>query len=227
MKTTVLLFLLLLASTAGAQQPTAPAPPAQVAQPPLQGQPPNDAYNADIAALNNLLTSLQRVSSSAAVNLARLRVDKWKADKDIKRQAQNTIDSIQRNLTGAIPDLIARVQAAPQDLSPNFKLYRNLNVVFDVLAPVAESAGAFGPRDQYEPLAEDVGALDQVRRSLADRLDWLAGMRDGELASLRQTVRAAQLARQQAPPKKVVVDDTKPAKPRARKPKAAAPKPPQ
>lgn len=226
MKTTVLLTVLLLASVASAQQPAAPAPRAQAAQQPAQGQPQNDAYNADIAALNNLLTSLQRASSSAAVNLARLRVDKWKADKDIKRQAQSTIDSIQRNLTGAIPDLIARVQAAPQDLSPNFKLYRNLNVVFDVLAPVAESAGAFGPKDQYEPLAQDVGDIDQVRRSLADRLDWLAGLRDGELASLRQTVRAAQLARQQTPPKKVVVDDTAPAKPR-RKPKPAAPKPPQ
>lgn len=176
---------------------------------------------ADVTAFNQLLGQLQQVSQKTADDLGRLRVDKWKADREVKDQAQSNLQSLQRNLRAALPDLISKVQAAPQDLAPNFRLYRNLNALYDVLASVAESAGAFGPSEQYDPVAADVGSLDSVRRSVADRLDWLSGVRDAEVVRLRKAQ-----ATSTAPAKKVISDEETPTstpKKKKTKPSAAHP----
>ena len=91
--------------------------------------------------------------------------------RDSKQQAQSNADSIQRNLTQALPALIGAVRSAPQDMNAEFKLYRNLNVLYDVLVSLTESAGAFGPRGDYDALARQLGVIDSVRRSLADSLE--------------------------------------------------------
>jgi len=121
-----------------------------------------------------------------------------------------------------MPTIVARVQASPNDFAANFKLYRNLDVLYDVLASLAESTGAFGSRNEFEPLAADLNQIDQARRALGDRLEALASAKDAEIARLQgqaKPVRAAASAK----PKKVIVDDEdkKPAKKTAKKPTAA------
>lgn len=180
---------------------------------------PNDA-----AQLNNLLLQLDQTSRTAMADLAKLRIDKWKTDVSNKQQMQANVDSLQRNLATALPELQNKVRLAPEDMAANFKLYRNLSAVYDVFASVAESAGAFGPKDQYEPLAQLAGDFDRVRRSIADRIEQLATAKDIELARLRNQARAAQQAQAAQPPKKIVVDDNEPTrKPRKKKPSAAPP----
>src|SRR5205085_4716920 len=100
-------------------------------------------------------------------------------------------------------------------------LYRTLDALYDVLSSVAESAGAFGPKDDYEALANDLGSVEQIRRDLADRVATLASSKETELAHLRTEVRAAQAAAAAAPPKKVVVDDNEPVKKPVRKKRVA------
>lgn len=146
----------------------------------------------DLTAYGEMLGKLQQVAQQTASDLGRLRIDKWKTDSANKQQTQSNAQSIQRNLTAALPELIQKAQKAPHDLAPSFRLYRNLNVVYDVLASTAENAGAFGPKDQYEPLATDIGELDQLRHSMADRLDWLAGIKDSQLVQIRQQLATAQ-----------------------------------
>jgi len=148
--------------------------------------------SSDIAAYNDMLRQLQQAAQQTASDLGKMRIDKWKADSSTKQQSQSNTVSLQRNLTAAMPEMIQKAQAAPHDLGPNFKLYRNLNVVFDVLTSTAENAGAFGPKEQYSPLENDIGTLDQLRRGMADRLDWLSGVKDNQIKQLSQQLTIAQ-----------------------------------
>jgi hypothetical protein len=168
------------------------------------------------------LDRLQAAASRATLDLGRLRIDKWKADGESKRQAQANADSVQRNLTSALPGLIDAVRSAPQDLSAEFKLYRNLNALYDVFISLTESAGAFGPKSDYEALTQQLETIDSVRRSLGDAVEHLTSSTQSELTQLRAQVRTYQQAAAAAPPKKVVVDDTEPPKKTVHKKKKPA-----
>ncbi len=159
----------------------------------------------------NTLIQLQQASQDANVALGKLRIDKWKTDGSQKQQAQSNVESLQRNLSAALPELLQKARQSPQDISVNFKLYRNLSAVYDVLASVTESAGAFGPKDQYESLAQPVSVMDQVRRSLADRLEQLAVSKEAELTRLRAQVKSTAATPSTTGVKKIVVDDNAPA----------------
>jgi len=130
---------------------------------------------------------------------------------------QADMQSIQRNLQSALPEIMNQLRASPEDLTATFKLYRNLDALYDVFGPVVESAGAFGSKDEYQSLANDLSAFESARKSLADRMDGLTVSKEAELTRLRTQVK--QLAAQTPPPapKKVVVDDTEEPKPTKKK----------
>ena len=179
--------------------------------------------SSDVAAYGQMLGQLQEIAQQTASDLGKLKIDKWKTDSSNKQQSQSNATSLQRNLTAALPEMIQKAQAAPQDFAPSFKLYRNLNVVYDVLAMTAENAGAFGPKEQYEPLANDIGQLDQVRRSMADRLDWLSGVKDSQIKTLSQQLVAAQQQAQAAQKAAAAAETPAPKKKATTKKKKAAP----
>ena len=79
---------------------------------------------------------LEQLAQSTAADLRRVRIDKWKTDNRYRDQAQSNAQSLQRNLTGAVPTLIQQVRANPSSVAANLKLYRNLNAVYDVLSGV-------------------------------------------------------------------------------------------
>ncbi|MGC2110808.1 MAG: hypothetical protein WA655_14910 [Candidatus Korobacteraceae bacterium] len=182
---------------------------------PVSAPPANASATGSVSMTSILpdLDRLQAAASQANLDLGQMRIEKWKADGDSKRQAQSNADSIQRNLTSALPGLIADVRSAPQNLGAEFKLYRNLNVLYDVLASVTESAGAFGSRSDYEALARQLEVIDSVRRDLAYALEQFTASTQSELDHLRTQVRTLQQAAAATPPpKNVVVDDSEPAK---------------
>jgi len=191
-----------------------------------RAQAPNTAVSvASMNELNNLLANLQRTSENTGVDIARLRVDKWKADSNSKRQAQDNSTSILRNLQNALPGIVAEVRAAPEDLAPTFKLYRNLDALYDVLGTQTELAGAFGSKNEYQALSSDLSNIESIRRTLADRVQALASSRDAELARLRTQMRNSQAAAAATAPKKVIVDDEEPPKKTVKKKKKPAAKP--
>lgn len=167
--------------------------------------------------VNALMSQLESAAVSTSADLSRLRINKWKAPSEAKQQADANRQSILRNLESALPGMVTAVRNNPDDIASSFTLYRNLDALYDVLSSVAESAGAFGPRDDYQSLANDVNSVEHIRRDLADRVATLASSKETELGRLRNEVRAAQAAAAAAPPKKVVVDDNEPAKKPARK----------
>ncbi len=166
--------------------------------------------------LGAILDQLQRTAQTSVSDVQQLRIEKWKTDGATKRASQADADALQRNMTSALPELIAKLRSSPNDLNANFKLYRNVDVLYDVFVRFAETAGAFGPKEEYELLARDLNDLQSVRRFLGDNLETLTVSAQSELDRMRAQIRAAQQAAA-APPKRVVVDDTEPAKPRKKK----------
>jgi hypothetical protein len=180
---------------------------------------------ASVSQLNAILGPLQQASESAQADLSRLRIEKWKVDSGAKKQTLANVDSIKRNLQSALPEIISQVQSSPEDLSATFKLYRNLDALYDVFGGVTESVGAFGSKDEFQALSNDLNAIERSRRSLGERLENLTASKEAELAQLRTQIKALQAA-PPPPPKKIVVDDNEtPKKPVAKK-KKPVPKPP-
>ena len=165
-----------------------------------------------------MLSELEQAAHSTSLDLAHLRIDKWKTDRPSKDDAASKASSLERNLTSALPEMITAVRTAPGTMAPALKLYRNLNVVYDVLATVAESAGAFGNKDEFRALATDLEAIDSSRRALVDALEQTAAAHDAELIKLRNQAKPAPSSEV----KKIVVDDNQPA-PKPRKKKAVRP----
>lgn len=221
----LLVLLLALALLPMAKGQVSSPPPRTVPRPPAPGPPA--AMPAAAPDLSPTLAQLNQVVEQSRVDLARLRVEKWKTDSNMKRQAEANVESVQRNLTAALPAIVQQVRANPGSVAATFKLYRNLNALYDVMMSLTESAGAFGPKDDYQALANDTAGLDNLRRSLADKVEAMAVARDAELAQLQTRVRQAAAAA--APPKKIVIDENEAEKKSAKrtttkkKPAAASP----
>ena len=100
------------------------------------GTQPPVAY-ASVSELNGILSQLQQTSQNIQSDLKITRIEKWKTDGATKRQAVTDVDSIQRNLQTTLPDTIAQLNNSPEDLTASFKLYRNLDALYDVFGSVA------------------------------------------------------------------------------------------
>ena len=94
---------------------------------------------ASVNQLNGMLSQLEQASQAAQLDLAKLRIDKWKVDSGSKLQAQGNVESVQRNLQAALPEMIAELKASPENLNATFKLYRNLDALYNVFGSVTES----------------------------------------------------------------------------------------
>jgi hypothetical protein len=178
-----------------------------------------------VTQVNGLLAQLEATSKSTQDDLTKLRIERWKTDNASKKQALGNVDSIQRNLQNALPAMIGQLRNAPEDLSATFKLYRNLDALYDVLGSIVESAGAFGSKDDFQVLANDLTSFEGTRKQIAERLENLATSKEQEIVHLRTDLKTAQAAIPAEPPKKVVVDDTEPVKKPAVKKKPVAKKP--
>jgi hypothetical protein len=160
-------------------------------------------------ALSAIVSDVQRTSSSASTDLGRLQIDKWKIDGSQRQQMQQVAASLKRNITTAIPGLISDVQAAPDSVSKSFKLYHNINVVYEFLNSLTEAAGAYGRKEEYDPLASDVAALDKVRQNLSSYLEQSSVSLETQLSQTKAALAKAQAPppTSKEPPKKIIVDN--------------------
>ena len=177
-----------------------------------------------------LLATIQATARATTADVSLMNIRRWKVGGDVKDDAQTKAEAIQRNLTVAMPAIVEQIRSSPNDFAANFKLYRTLGVLYDVLASLTESAGAFGSKSEFEPLAADLNHIDQERRAMGDRLESMAGAKDAEIARLQTLARGARVAAP-AQPKKVIVDEDEkpPAKKKAppKKPATTTTNPPQ
>ena len=216
----LMLFLLLLFAAAAVGQS---GPAASAIQGDAQGAQP--VSYTSMTQLNGLLSQLEENSKSTQADLVKLRIEHWKTDGASKKANLANADSIQRNLQGALPEIISQLRAAPEDLPATFKLYRNLDALYDVVGSVAEGAGAFGSKDDFQSLSNDLSGFENSRKQLAQRMETLSSAKEAEIVRLRSDLKTAQAAIPAAPPKKIVVDDNEPVKKPVvkKKPKPATP----
>ena len=179
---------------------------------------------ASVTQLNELLGQLESTSKATQADMVKLRIERWKTDKNSKEQALSNVDSIQRNLQGALPEIITQLRSAPEDLPSSFKLYRNLDALYDVLGNVVELTGAFGSKDDAQSLGNDLKAFEDSRKQMASRIENLSASKEAEIVRLRTDLKKAQAVIPAEPPKKIVVDDTEPQKPAPKKKPATKPK---
>jgi hypothetical protein len=173
--------------------------------------------------LNAVLQQLQQAASSANLNIAKLRIEKWKTDSEQKRQLQQIADSLQKNISNAVPGLISDVQNSRGSVLASFKLYHNVNVVYEFLSALADATGSFGKREEYEPLAADAAALDAARQNLSTYIEQAAGRTESALAQATAAAQARQNATTTATKKIVEGDEDQPA-PKRKKPSAKSTK---
>lgn len=183
----------LLAAQAPASQPSA------ASQPPASPE------------LNAIITEVEKVALSSNGDLGKLRIEKWKTDNAQKQQMQQVTESLQRNINNAIPGLISDLQADPNSVSKAFKLYHNMNVVYEFMSSLAEATGAFGKKEEYEQLASDASALDKVRQDLSGLVEKEATTLDAQVKRAAAAP-AQQTTTAQQQPKKIIVDDSTPTK---------------
>jgi hypothetical protein len=209
---TALAAILYLSLTANVAAQTTQVQPRPVPAPARQPVTPD---------LNAVLTSLQQTVVATSGHIGKLRIEKWKADSTQKQQMQQVADSLQKNIVYAIPGLITDVQNSHGSVSKSFKLYHNINVVYEFLNSLAEAAGAFGKKEEYEPLAEDASAIDSIRQNLSTYIEYAANNLE---AHPQQTATSSQPGQG---PKKIVIDDNAPPPKKTTKKKKAATPPPQ
>ena len=183
--------------------------PAQTAKPLAQTRQVQAAPAASDPNLNAILSDLQRVSLATNGDLGKLRIDKWKAEGTEKQQMQQVTESLQRNITQAVPGLISDLQAAPGSVVKAFKLYHNLNVVYEYLSSLSDATAAYGKREESDPLASDASSLDRVRQKLSDYIEQSAANLENQLKKPTPPKASATPSTTQGP-KKIIIDDSTP-----------------
>jgi hypothetical protein len=220
MKRLVLLFVI-LACVAGLAQVSQPPQPIPSRTPGTQVAVPSSMAPLG-PEMSMMLTQLDRVTQQTAMDVGKLSVNKWKTDSAFKGQAQHDVNSVQSNITGTLPNLVSQVRANPDNTAILFKLYRDVDALLEVVRGLAESAGAFGPKSEFQDLQTDSQNLASVRGSLASQLDAVATAKESELTRVKSQLAQAHAATAAAPPKKVIVDDNEPPKKTVKKKKPAA-----
>lgn len=213
----IIIFLFCAGSGATAQ-PQTPASPNPQRQAAPQG--PD---------LNAIVLQVQQATSSASVNIGKLRIEKWKTDSGQKQQLQQIADSLQKNIANAMPGLVNDVSGSKGSALASFKLYHNLNVLYEFLSGLADAAGSLGKREEYEPLAADAAAIDTARQNLSTYIEQTVG----KLESANRQQAGTSPAQSHQPGtvvpgrKVVVIDETDPPpKKRAKPTKKKASTPP-
>jgi hypothetical protein len=144
---------------------------------------------------------------------------------------QQIADSLQKNIANAMPGLINDVSGSKGSALASFKLYHNLNVLYEFLSGLADAAGSLGKREEYEPLATDAAAIDTARQNLSTYIEQTVA----KLETANRPQAGINPAQSHQPGtvvpgrKVVVIDDTDPpapAKKRAKSTKKKASTPP-
>lgn len=210
------LFISLVSVTVAAQTSSAP-PPASAAS----------ETSPSTGPVLPLVDKLEGFSTQAPPEIERLHIDKWKARSDVRSAAQANADSIQRNLSSALPALLSAARSAPDDVNAAFKLYRNVNALYDVFGALTESTRAFGTQADFTAMGRQLQLLGSVRHDLGDALEQLSAASQRELLQSRAQIKALQLAAATPPPapEKVVAAQAEPPKKAPAKKKAAPKKP--
>src|ERR1035438_9482500 len=78
------------------------------------GPPSQDQSPAPVVRMTPPSATLQPAVDVLKTALGQLRIEKWKASAPIREEAQNNLNSVQRDVTSTLPSLLAAADAAPK-----------------------------------------------------------------------------------------------------------------
>lgn len=164
---------------------------------------PSVAWGAQAAPATNLGQRVEASVQNLRASVQTLTPDQWKTSKDEKQELTAAQQSLQRNLSEAVPGLLQTWNRAPQNLSEAFRLYRDLDVVYQVTSRLAASAGQHAPTGQARTILASTDQLKQTLQQLGDYIQATAAL---QYTQVQQACAAAQPAPAPAP-KSIVIND--------------------
>jgi hypothetical protein len=161
--------------------------------------------------LNSSLAELLRVAPATGQDLDGLHeqgklhwVTFWKRD---SAHSAHMATALRRNLQFAVPNLIHDTQTSGGSISSTFKLYKDLNVVCESLDSLV-SGGSHASKPEYAALGNDLSDLNRIKEDLSSYIQQTASSLESNHPELISSA---------GRPKKIIIDDNIPDKPRARK----------
>lgn len=168
--------------------------------------------------LMSTLLELDRTAAATNSDISHLQIEKWKGgwktgfttSSAHKNLAAQDAASLQRNLKGALPDLIRDAMNSRGGMYATFKVYEDVSLVCETLDTLANKAHEYGKQDEYAPLATDYNNLIRLRRVLSTYIQQKAAAADGGVtySSFTSAVSTDGLGM----PKKIIIDDGVPDK---------------
>jgi hypothetical protein len=170
--------------------------------------------------LMSTLLELDRTAAATNSDISHLQIEKWKGgwrtgfttSSAHKNQAAQNAQSLQRNLKGALPDLIRDAMNSRGGMYATFKVYEDVSLVCEAMDTLANNAHEYGKQEEYGPLATDYNSLIRLRRVLSSYIQQKAAAADGGVSysSFTSAVSTDGLGM----PKKIIIDDGVPDKPK-------------
>jgi hypothetical protein len=121
--------------------------------------------------------------------LAIVRPEKWKAPGPVTQDTLANVASIQRDLDGTLPGLLATADSNPASVAEVLPAYRNVEALYDVLLRVTEMAKIVAPDPQSIALQQSLRSLDDSRRALGQQLQASAVSQTRAIVALQTQLR--------------------------------------
>ena len=179
-------------------------------------QPRHHARNARPDLMSALL-QLDRATAATNSDISHLQIGKWKGgwktgfttSNSHKNKAGQAAQSLQRNLTGALPQLIRDAINTHGALAPTFKVYEDVSLVVQTLDSLLDIAQEYGTKREYEPLIGDYNNLARTRRTLSAYIQQRAAAVDsGDISAYNSGFSPMSSSGGQNLPRRIIVDDT-------------------
>jgi hypothetical protein len=171
--------------------------------------------------LMSTLLELDRTAASLNADISHLQIEKWKGgwktgfttNSSHKNKAGQSAQALQRNLRGALPELIRDAMNTRGGLLATFKVYEDMNLVCQTLDSLVETAEQYATKEEYAPLMNDYNNLIRLRRVLSTYIQQRAAAVDGGASPASFTTFSSPIVTDGSPmPRKIVVDDGVPDK---------------
>ena len=175
--------------------------------------------------LMSTLLELDRTAASTNSDISHLQIEKWKGgwktgfttSSSHKNKAGESAQALQRNLRGAMPELIRDAMNTRGGLLQTFKVYEDVNLVCQTLDSLVDTAEQFGSREEFVPLMNDYNNLVRLRRVLSTYIQQRAAAVDGGSPASYTTFSSPISTNGASMPRKIVVDEGKPVATTAKK----------
>lgn len=157
---------------------------------------------AQTAPATNLAGRISTTVQSLQASVQSLTPQKWKTSGDEKQELTAAQQSLQRNLSEAVPGLVQTWNRAPQNLSEAFRLYRDLDVVHQVASRLATAAEQHAPADQAQSINASTEQLKQSLQQLGNYIQATAALQYTQVQQARTAPPPAPAA-----PKSIIIND--------------------